>query len=66
METGQIGENPSDLIDAPRLPKRIPQYLEPEEVERLLVATDHATLEGKRDATMLELLYATGLESPSW
>ncbi len=61
METGQIAENPSDLIDAPRLPKRIPQYLEPEEVERLLVATDFATLEGKRDATMLELLYATGL-----
>ena len=61
METGQIGENPSDLIAAPRLPKRIPHYLELEEVERLLVATDHATLEGKRDATMLELLYATGL-----
>jgi len=61
IETGQIGENPSDLIAAPRLPKRIPHYLEPEEVERLLVATDYATLEGKRDATMLELLYATGV-----
>ncbi len=61
MERGQIAENPSDLIDAPRLPKRIPQYLEPEEVERLLVATDPTTLEGRRDATMLELLYATGL-----
>ena len=61
MERGQIAENPSDLIDAPRLPKRIPQDLEPEEVERLLVATDPTTLEGRRDATMLELLYATGL-----
>jgi integrase/recombinase XerD len=61
LETGQIAENPSDLIDAPHIPKRIPQYLEPEEVERLLVATDYATLEGRRDATMLELLYATGM-----
>ncbi len=61
METGQIQEDPSDQIDSPRLPKRIPQYLEPEEVELLLSATDPTTLEGKRDAAMLELLYATGL-----
>ncbi len=61
METSQIRENPSDQIDLPRLPKRLPQYLEPEEVELLLSATDPTTLEGRRDAAMLELLYATGL-----
>jgi integrase/recombinase XerD len=61
MESGQIKENPSDQIEAPRLPRRIPQYLDQEEVERLLAATDNTTLEGKRDAAMLELLYAAGL-----
>lgn len=61
IETGQAKSNPSEHIDSPRLGKKIPQYLEQEEVERLLNAVDQSTLEGKRDSTMLELLYATGL-----
>jgi len=60
-ERGQIRENPSEQIDTPRLPKRIPEYLEPDEVDTLLSATDCSTLEGRRDKTMLEVLYATGL-----
>lgn len=56
-----VSEDPSEHIDSPRLMRRIPSYLEPEEVERLLRATDITTLEGRRDHTMLELLYATGL-----
>jgi integrase/recombinase XerD len=56
-----VSENPSEHIDSPRLMRRIPSYLEPEEVVRLLGATDPATMEGRRDYTMLELLYATGL-----
>lgn len=57
----EIPEDPSAHIDAPRLLRKIPIYLEPREVERLLTATKSATLEGRRDETMLELLYATGL-----
>jgi len=60
-ERNEIGENPSDLIDSPRLPRRIPQYLEPEEADRLLTSPDRASLEGRRDRTMLELAYAAGL-----
>jgi len=60
-ERNEIGENPSDLIDSPRLPRRIPHYLEFEEVEQLLNSTDQESLEGKRDQVMLELAYAAGL-----
>lgn len=60
-DTGQIREDPTELIDAPSLPKRLPGYLETGEVERLLAAVDTTTSEGRRDFTMLELLYATGL-----
>jgi integrase/recombinase XerD len=56
-----IREDPSQLIDSPRLPKKIPQYLEPDEVDRLLASVPTGSLETRRDATMLELLYATGL-----
>lgn len=61
VERGYLDENPADLIDAPRLPKRIPTYLEPTEVEELLSSADTSTLEGRRDRAMFELLYATGL-----
>lgn len=61
MERGLIRENPCDQIDAPRLPKRLPEYLEPEEVERLLAAADVSSAEGIRDNAMFEMIYATGL-----
>lgn len=60
-ETSQVEANPTEHIDSPKLARKIPQYLETEEVERLLNSVDQTTFEGKRDATMLELLYATGL-----
>lgn len=60
-ERKEISEDPSVHIDSPRLLRKIPSYLEPQEVERLLGATDFTTMEGRRDNTMLELLYATGL-----
>jgi integrase/recombinase XerD len=61
MERDLIRKNPCDQIDAPRLPKRLPEYLEPEEVERLLAATTASTPEGVRDNAMFEMIYATGL-----
>ncbi len=60
-DTSQVEANPTEHIDSPKLARKIPQYLEPEEVEKLLNAVDQSTFEGKRDATMLEVLYATGL-----
>jgi integrase/recombinase XerD len=61
VECRLIHENPCDLIDAPRLPKRLPEYLEPEEVERLLAASISTSLESIRDNAMFETIYATGL-----
>jgi integrase/recombinase XerD len=61
VECGLIRENPCDLIDAPRLPKRLPEYLEPDEVERLLAASVTSTPESIRDNAMFETIYATGL-----
>jgi integrase/recombinase XerD len=61
MGNDQISEDPSQLIDLPKLARRVPNYLD--EVERLLASVPQSTLEGQRDATMLELLYATGLRA---
>lgn len=50
-----------DLLESPRLPKRLPKVLSLDEVEKLLRAPDLSNPLGYRDRAMLELLYATGL-----
>jgi integrase/recombinase XerD len=53
--------NPVELLDSPRLPRRLPKVLGEGEVAALLSAPDPATPAGKRDGALLEVLYATGL-----
>lgn len=51
----------SELLSGPRLVRRLPQTLTPEEVDRLLTAPDIATPYGLRNRAMLELFYSSGL-----
>ena len=61
VSEGRIETSPARLVDAPKLPRRLPEVLSPEEVDRLLEQPDPARPAGSRDRAMLELLYATGL-----
>jgi integrase/recombinase XerD len=54
-------EDPTLLLDAPKLPRTLPKALSEREIENLLDAPDTATHLGLRDRTMLELMYACGL-----
>jgi len=58
---GQVAVNPLELLDSPRLPRKLPQVLGEREVAALLAAPDPATPQGRRDGALLEVLYATGL-----
>ncbi|MBM4275678.1 MAG: site-specific tyrosine recombinase XerD [Deltaproteobacteria bacterium] len=53
--------NPVELLDSPRLPRKLPKVLTEGEVAELLAAPDPSTSGGQRDAALLEVLYATGL-----
>jgi len=57
----KISQDPTALIEAPRLGRALPRTLSEAEVEALLQAPDIKTSRGMRDRTMLEVLYATGL-----
>ena len=56
-----VSSNPVDLIDAPKLDKKIPEFLNEDEVARLLKESRDRTPQGMRDRAIVELLYACGL-----
>ena len=53
--------NPTEEIDLPHFGRKLPVFLQLDEVDRLLAAPGRRTPRGVRDAAMLETLYATGL-----
>lgn len=61
LENGDIYEDVSVVLKAPRVEKSLPHILSPEEIDLLLSAPDDTKVKGIRDKAMLELLYATGM-----
>ncbi len=56
-----IRRDPTELIDSPKMGRKLPAVLTREEVVRLLDAPDVGTPRGLRDAAMLHTMYAAGL-----
>ncbi len=57
----KIAENPFQNLVTPKLPRKLPNFLYPEEITRLFEAADSTTPLGKRDRGILEMLYGTGM-----
>ena len=53
--------DPTELLEAPRLRRKLPDVLNFEEVVRLMDAIDHSTAEGTRNRAIVEVLYSSGL-----
>ena len=56
-----MDHDPSELLEAPKLGRKLPDTLEFHEIEELLAAIDLSTPEGTRNRAMLETLYSSGL-----
>jgi integrase/recombinase XerD len=56
-----VAEDPTRLVDRPKLTRKLPRVLSFEEVERLLAAPDSTTDRGALHGAMLHLMYASGL-----
>jgi integrase/recombinase XerD len=62
LREGVRADDPTSLLDSPRLPKPLPKYLSESEVESLLAAAgQHPGRPGAVALAALEILYATGL-----
>ena len=53
--------NPAELIEAPRITRKLPSVLSIEEIDRLIAAIDLSSPEGMRNKAILEVLYGCGL-----
>ena len=53
--------NPTDLIEAPKTGRKLPDTLSEEEIDKLISAIDLSKPHGERNRTILETMYSCGL-----
>lgn len=58
---GYIVKSPVDLVEVPKLGRKLPDILSLEEIDKLISAIDQSTNEGYRNKVILEMLYSCGL-----
>ena len=56
-----IADDPTTLLETPKLGRKLPEFLTIEEIDTMLNAIDLSTAEGQRNRAMLETLYSSGL-----
>lgn len=56
-----IQNDPTELIDSPRLGKHLPEVLSLKEIDAIINGIDLSVKEGQRNKAMLETLYSCGL-----
>ena len=61
LRRGDRADDPTALLDPPKLPRSLPKALAESEIDALLAAPQIEAPEGLRDRAMLELMYAAGL-----
>jgi len=57
----KAAQNPFENLLTPKLPKKLPNFLYPEELKGLFDTPDLKTPQGLRDKAILEVIYGTGL-----
>ncbi|CAM4259093.1 site-specific tyrosine recombinase XerD [Zobellia nedashkovskayae] len=54
-------DNPMDLIESPKIGRKLPDTLSEDEINKIIEAIDLSKAEGERNRAMLETLYGCGL-----
>ncbi len=56
-----IENNPTELIERPRLVRQLPDTLSQKEIQNMIEAIDLSKPEGTRNLAIIEMLYGCGL-----
>lgn len=54
-------DNPAELLETPKIPRKLPEFLTIPEIDALFAAIDLSKADGPRNRAMLETLYSSGL-----
>lgn len=57
----KIEQDPAELLEAPRLGRKLPEVLSVDEIDELIGAIDLSQPEGQRNKAIIETLYSCGL-----
>jgi integrase/recombinase XerD len=57
----EINDDPSELLELPKVGRKLPEVLTIEEIDALIQAIDHSKAESQRNVAILETLYSCGL-----
>lgn len=57
----KIEEDPTGLVEAPKISRKLPEVLSVEEIDRIISKIDLSKPEGHRNRAMIEVLYSCGL-----
>jgi len=63
VREGRLGRDPTEHLEGPRPPRRLPRTLSPKEAAALVESPALDDRAGLRDRALLELLYATGMRA---
>lgn len=58
---GDIKQSPAELMETPKLSRKLPTFLTVEEIDKMIACIDRSTGEGERNLAILETLYSCGL-----
>jgi integrase/recombinase XerC len=61
VRTGAVEASPVSVLRTPRQDRRLPKFLDVQQINALLAAPDTSTLLGSRDRAILETIYSAGL-----
>jgi len=56
-----LNDDPSELLEMPRIGRKLPEVLSIEEIDQLIAAIDLSKAEGHRNRAIIETLYSCGL-----
>jgi len=56
-----IDHNPAELLEGPKLARKLPSVLSLEEIDEMIAQIDHSKPEGARNRAIIETLYGCGL-----
>lgn len=61
LQRGLVAENPAQMLNSPKIDRRLPKTLSDHDMQTLLDSCNDGTPEGIRDRALFEIMYACGL-----